>query len=93
MRPSVADEASSALDQSGELDLLKRLRHLLESKNNNLLAVLFVTHRKSVMQACDRVVVLHDGKIVEKGTFDFLDNTKGDQLRKLMMGESSNLKQ
>jgi ABC-type multidrug transport system fused ATPase/permease subunit len=44
------------------------------------------------MRACDRVLVLHDGKIVEKGSYDFLDSTKGDQLRKLMMSESSELK-
>lgn len=87
-----ADEASSALDQAGEQDLLQRLRGLLDNKDNNLAAVLFVTHKKSVMTACDRVIVLHDGKIVEKGSYDFLDKTKGDQLRKLMMGESSVIK-
>ncbi|KAL7486947.1 hypothetical protein ACHAW6_015330 [Cyclotella cf. meneghiniana] len=86
------DEASSALDAAGEQDILQRLRKLLESKDNNLSAILFVTHKKSVMKACDRVVILSDGRIIEKGSYDFLDKTKGDQLRKLMMGESSNLK-
>jgi ABC-type dipeptide/oligopeptide/nickel transport system ATPase component len=44
------------------------------------------------MRACDRVVVLSEGKIVEKGAYDFLDHTMGDQLRKLMMSESSKIK-
>lgn len=57
--------------------MLKRLRSLLESKNNNLNAVLFVTHKKSVMKACDRVIVLHDGKIIE-GSDDLLNKTKRD---------------
>ena len=86
------DEASSALDATGEQDILQRLRRLLESKDNNLSAILFVTHKKSVMKACDRVVILSDGRTIEKGSYDFLDKTKGDQLRKLMMGESSKLK-
>jgi len=86
------DEASSALDAPTERDFLQRLRQLLENKDNNLSAVLFVTHKKSVMQACDRVAVLSDGRISETGSFDLLDRTKGDQLRKLMSGGDSTLK-
>ena len=85
------DEASSALDAPTEHDFLQRLRLLLESKENNLSAVLFITHKRSVLQACDRVAVLSHGRIAEKGLYDVLDKTKGDQLRKLMMGESSKL--
>lgn len=86
------DEASSALDATAEQDFLRQLRHLLESKDNNLSLVLFVTHKKSVLQACDRVLVLSDGRVTETGSYDVLDSKKGDQLRKLMMGESSILK-
>ena len=80
------DEASSALDQPTEQDFLQRLRLLLEEKDNNLSAVLFITHKRSVMKACDRVAVLSDGRIAETGKFDLLDRTKGDQLRKLLSG-------
>ena len=76
------DEASSALDAPTEQDILKRLRFLLESKENNLSAVLFITHKRSVLQACDRVAVLSHGRIAETGAYD-----EGDQLRKLLFGE------
>jgi len=88
----VLDEASSALDGTAEQDLLNRLRFLLDSKDNYLTAVLFITHKKSVLQFCDRVAVLSEGRIIENGRYDDLDRTKGDQLRKLMMAESSVLK-
>ncbi len=86
------DEASSALDGAAEQDLLNRLRFLLDSKDNNLSAILFITHKKSVLQFCDRVAILSEGRIIEKGRYDDLDRTKGDQLRKLMMAESSVIK-
>ena len=54
---SPSDEASSALDASTEQDFLQRLRWLLDNKDNNLSMVLFVTHRRTVMEACDRVAV------------------------------------
>ncbi|KAL7461308.1 hypothetical protein ACHAXS_001729, partial [Conticribra weissflogii] len=89
---AVVDEASSALDGAAEQDLLNRLRFLLDSKENNLSAILFITHKKSVLQFCDRVAILSEGRIIEKGRYDDLDRTKGDQLRKLMMAESSVIK-
>ena len=58
------DESSSALDAQAEQDLLLSLRRLLESDDNNLSAVLFITHKKTVMNACDRSIMLSEGKIV-----------------------------
>jgi len=60
------DEASSALDQKSENDLLQSLRTLIKSESDNLAGVLFVTHKKNVMRACDRVVLLHDGNIIDQ---------------------------
>jgi len=59
------DEASSALDPASEQELLQHLRLLLESKDNNLSAVLFITHKRSVWKQCDRLAVLKDGRIAE----------------------------
>lgn len=61
-----SDEASSALDQKSENDLLQSLRTLIKSESDNLAGVLFVTHKKNVMRACDRVVLLHDGNIIDQ---------------------------
>ncbi len=60
---SFPDESSSALDAQAEQDLLISLRRLLESDDNNLSAVLFITHKNSVMNACDRSIMLSEGRI------------------------------
>ena len=86
------DEASSALDLPSEQEILQRLRHTLESEDNNLAAVLFITHKKSVLRACDRVAVLSNGRIAEMGVFDSLDSVRGGRLRKEMVDDSINSK-
>ena len=64
MKPKILclDESSSALDSLTEKDFLHRLRELVNSEDNNLSAVIFMTHKQSVLQACDRVAVLTDGR-------------------------------
>ena len=61
----VADESVSALDvsvQAQVLDLLREIRAEMQ------LAMLFITHDLRVAsQICDRVIVLHRGKVVEEG--------------------------
>jgi ABC-type dipeptide/oligopeptide/nickel transport system ATPase component len=59
------DESSSALDSRSEQDILLSLRRLLESDDNNLSAVLFITHKKTVMNSCDRSIILSEGRIVD----------------------------
>lgn len=59
----IADEPTTALDvtvQAKVLDLLKKLR-----KERNM-AILLITHNMGlVAEMCDRVAVMHSGKIVE----------------------------
>jgi peptide/nickel transport system ATP-binding protein len=85
MEPEVliADEAVSALDVSVQkqvLELLDDIRVRLD------LAVLFITHDLRVAaQLCDRVIVMHQGHIVEEGpTAALYANPQQDYTRRLL---------
>ncbi len=53
------DESTSALDNESEKRLLENL------KKREDITVLFITHRESVLERCDREIIVSDGKIEE----------------------------
>ncbi|WP_082517874.1 dipeptide ABC transporter ATP-binding protein [Curtobacterium sp. Leaf183] len=64
----IADEPTSALDVSVQARVLDVFRELQERLG---FACLFVTHDLAVVDTlCDRVVVLHRGRVVEHGSCD-----------------------
>ncbi len=85
LRPAlvIADEPTSALDvtvQAAVLDLLAALQDRFE------FGMLLVSHDLAVVrQLADEVVVLHDGRIVERGTTGaVLDDPQQDYTRMLL---------
>jgi ATP-binding cassette subfamily B multidrug efflux pump len=63
----VLDDALSAVDTETEEQILSGLREVMRSRTTFL-----VSHRVSTVREADLIVVLRDGRIVERGTHDEL---------------------
>ena len=59
----ILDEPTSSLDAQAEHDLFQRLRGLFDGRG-----VVVISHRFSTVMAADRIVVMHDGRIIEQGS-------------------------
>ena len=63
----VLDDALSAVDTSTEAEILSRLEGVMRARTS-----LIVSHRISTVRAADQILVLDEGRIVERGTHDEL---------------------
>jgi len=62
----IADEATSALDIITQSEILALFRQLNRSTG---MAILYISHDlASVAGICDRIAIMHEGEIVERGT-------------------------
>lgn len=67
----ILDEATSGLDTLLEHAILE---YLLSLKNKTLL---FIAHHLPIAKACDQILVLHEGHLVEQGSHDSLRFNQG----------------
>ena len=66
----VADEPTTALDVTTQATILKILKQL---QKKHQMTLLFVSHDLGVIhQVCDKISVMHNGKIVEQGNKDLI---------------------
>ncbi|MFG2019433.1 ATP-binding cassette domain-containing protein [Actinomadura geliboluensis] len=79
----IADEPTTALDVLVQAEVLALLRRLQRERG---LGVLLVTHNLGVVaDVCDRVAVMHDGRIVETGPAGrVLTDPRDDYTRRLL---------
>ena len=81
-KPSILllDDALSSVDTYTEEEILSRLRQLMKDRTS-----VIVSHRISTIREADEIIVLHDGKIVERGDHQHLlkiDGIYADLFRK-----------
>jgi ABC-type dipeptide/oligopeptide/nickel transport system ATPase component len=79
----VADEATSALDVITQSEILALFRQLNRETG---MAILYISHDlASVASICDRIAILHEGRIVENGTSEqVLNAPQHEYTRRLM---------
>ncbi len=63
----ILDEATSALDSESEMLVQDAINHLMKSRTS-----LVIAHRLSTIQNADEILVINEGKIVERGTHSTL---------------------
>ncbi len=69
---AIFDEPTSAIDAESEYRIFNRIYKFFENKT-----VVIISHRFSTVRNADRIIVLHDGKIVEDGTHEKLMQNEG----------------
>ncbi len=67
----VLDEPTSALDRKTEKDLKDKLNQIKDK------TIVVITHRLSLIESFDKIIVLKDGNIVEEGNHQQLLNQQG----------------
>ena len=85
----ICDEATSALDVSVQAEIISLLREIQKKEN---LAILFISHDIAlVSQFCDRIYVMHEGRIIEEGMTENIINEPEENYTKKLIEAAVNL--
>ena len=76
----ILDEPTAALDARAEHEIFQKFVELTNEK-----CAVLISHRFSTTRMADRIIVLHEGKLIEQGTHDELLFAKGQYAELFMM--------
>nr|MCR4789345.1 ATP-binding cassette domain-containing protein [Lachnospiraceae bacterium] len=68
----ILDEATANVDPENEAELTKAIEELTRNKT-----IIMIAHRLKTVRHADQIVVVSDGKVVQKGTHEDLVNQSG----------------
>jgi ABC-type multidrug transport system fused ATPase/permease subunit len=80
----LCDEPTSSLDSETETDIMNNLKSIGSDRTT-----IIVAHRLSSVQDCDKIIVMHQGQVVEQGSHEELLQMGGRYVELLQMQESS----
>jgi ATP-binding cassette, subfamily B, multidrug efflux pump len=68
----ILDEATSSIDTTTEIEIQKGINALTQGRTSFIIA-----HRLKTIENADRILVIHQGEIIETGTHQELLKNKG----------------
>jgi ATP-binding cassette subfamily B protein len=74
----VLDEPTAALDPIAEFEVYSRFNDIIEDKT-----AVFISHRLSSCRFCDDIAVLHEGRLVQRGSHEELLADEGGKYAEL----------
>jgi len=77
----ILDEATSALDEKNQEIVQSALDNAMEGRTSIVIA-----HRLSTIQNCDWIFVMHNGDVIEQGTYAELEKDVNSYFFKLKSG-------
>lgn len=69
----ILDEVTSALSYEAEMLVENAIEEITKGKISIIIA-----HRLSTIENCDKIILMKDGKIIEKGSHNELLENKGE---------------
>lgn len=83
----ILDEATSSLDSKTEKDIKESLNTIMKNKKKTVIAI---AHRLSTLRNMDRIIVLHNGQIIEEGKHSQLSKDENSFYKKLWRLQENN---